>query len=167
MRITPPEWKRPTGKRSVLRAAAVRLSCRGAILFEVILAVVLFAAAAVIISGGLNASMRSVDRLKLNAQAVNLGISVLSELQMGLSSPETAGPENFDPPFDEWTWEINSTPLQTESAEDTPANKVEIIIRHEEPPAVFRLAQILQPGDTAPNATPGSTSAGGAATKSP
>ena len=111
--------------------------------------------------------MRSVDRLKLNAQAVNLGISVLSELQMGLSSPETAGPENFDPPFDEWTWEINSTPLQTESAEDTPANKVEIIIRHEEPPAVFRLAQILQPGDTAPNATPGSTSAGGAATKSP
>lgn len=167
MRITPLEWRRPTGERSALWAAAVSLSARGAILFEVILAVVLFAAAAVIISGGLNASMRSVDRLKLNAQAVNLGVSVLSELQMGLRSLETAGPENFDPPFDEWSWEINSTPLQTESAEDTPANKVEIIIRHDEPPAVFRLAQILQPDEASQGATPDNTSAGGSATRSP
>jgi len=137
------------------------------VLFEVILAVVLFAAAALIISGGLNASMRSVERLKLNAQAVNLGVSVLSELQMGLRSPETAGPENFDPPFDEWTWEISSTPLQTDSAEGTPSSKVEIIIRHEEPPAVFRLAQILLPTDAAQSLTPGTVSAPGSAPSSP
>ena len=84
-----------------------------------------------------------------------------------LRSPETAGPENFDPPFDEWTWEIHSTPLQTESAEETPANKVEIIIRHEEPPSVFRLAKILQPGDAAQSSSSGSPSADGAATRSP
>ena len=118
---------------------------RGAVLFEVVLALVLFAAAAAIISGGLNASLNSVERMRLNAHAGNLAVSVLSELQMGVRSLDMAGPESFEAPFEEWTWELAATAQPAEGDEEDPPTLVEVIIRHEDPPVVYRLSQIIQP----------------------
>ncbi len=90
-----------------------RQDCRAAILLEVILALVLFVTAAAVIIGGLNVSINAVDRLRLNTHAADLALSVASELQLGIRSPEFTGPEPFDIPFDEWSWELQVTPLET------------------------------------------------------
>jgi hypothetical protein len=109
----------------------------GAVLFEVVLALVLFAAAAAIIGGGFKAAIESLDRQRLQAHAADLAVSIMSELQMGLRSLADPGPQEFDEPFAEWTWEITSTTIGETDA-DAPT-QVEIIIRREEPPITLRL----------------------------
>ncbi len=117
---------------------------RGAVLLEVILALVLFVAAATIISAGLNASLNSVERLRLSTHAANLATSVLSELQMGIKTTALSGPQPFQAPFEEWTWEVLAGSGESEFAEPASTKKVEVIVRHGEPPMVYRLTQMLQ-----------------------
>ena len=127
----------------------------GAVLLEVILALVLFIAAATIIAAGLHASLDGVDRLRLNTHAANLAVSIISELQMGSKSLAASGPQNFQPPFDGWTWEVLASPLDAQSAGFNPAGrspapeqslgltKVEVIVRHDDPVLVYRLSQLI------------------------
>lgn len=117
---------------------------RGAVLLEVILALVLFAAVAAIIGAGLHSAVNGVERQKLSAHAINLAVSVLSEIQMGLRKAESAGPESFESPFDHWTWQLVLTPTETEAGEPGDLTRVEVIIRHDEPAQVQRLAQVLK-----------------------
>jgi len=117
---------------------------RGAVLLEVILALVLFVAAAAVISSALNASLDGVERQKLKTHAVNLALSVLSELQMGLRTTESTGPEPFESPFENWTWQLALTPQEDEVGETSGLTQVEVIIRHDEPALVYRLAQVLK-----------------------
>jgi type II secretory pathway pseudopilin PulG len=117
---------------------------RGAVLLEVVLALVLFAAAAAIIGAGLHSAMNGVERQKLGAHAINLAVSVLSEIQMGLRQAESAGPEPFESPFDLWTWQLVLTPTETEDGEPGELTLVEVIIRHENPALVQRLSQVLK-----------------------
>ncbi len=101
----------PTTKALPTGRALVRL--QGAVLLEVVLALGLFVAAAAVVSASLNASLESVDRLRLNLHAVNLAVSVLSELQLGTRAVETgSGPQPFEPPFEQWGWEVFLTPLE-------------------------------------------------------
>ena len=118
----------------------------GALLLEVVLALVLFVVAAAIIGSGISASMNSVERQRLNAHASNLAASILAELQMGARSMETLGPEEFESPFTGWFWEI--VPSSTTPGEDTSgmARTVEVIIRHEDPAVVYRLSQSIRVG---------------------
>ena len=123
----------------------------GAVLLEVVLALVLFVAAAAVISGGLHASIESVERLKLSAHAADLAVSVLSELQMGARSTDMLGPEPFEEPFADWTWEIQLLPVDesedTDMSTTTSLTKVEVIIRHETPPVTYRLTQVVRLGE--------------------
>ena len=117
---------------------------RGAVLLEVILALVLFVAAAAVIASGLNASLNGVERLRLNAHAVDLAVTVLSELQMGARAVEMGGTaQAFDPPFEQWTWEVQLSPMENESGEQSSLARAEVVIRHRDPPLVYRLAQVL------------------------
>ena len=116
----------------------------GAVLVEVILALVLFAAAAVVIGAGMHSAIEGVTRQKLNLHAVNLAVSVLSEIQMGFRSVESLGPETFESPFDHWTWQLILTPTETDAAETSDLTRVEIIVRHDDPAVVHRLTQILK-----------------------
>src|SRR2546421_1194648 len=116
----------------------------GAVLLEVVLALVLFVAAAAIISAGLNASLNSVERLRLNTHAANLAVSVISELQMGIKTTALGGPQPFKAPFDGWTWEVLAGSADTEFSQSKGAQKVEVIIRHDEPAVVYRLSQMLE-----------------------
>jgi hypothetical protein len=118
---------------------------RGAVLMEVIIALFIFVAAAAIVTSGINASMQSVERQRLSAQSLDLAVSVISEVQMGLRSAAGGGPEAFGAPFDEWTWELQSTPLQSDSGEASSLTKVEVVIRHKTSPMVQRLAQVIRP----------------------
>lgn len=117
---------------------------RGAVLLEVILALVLFAAAAAIIGAGIHSAINGVERQRLNAHASNLAVSILSEIQMGLRTTESVGPASFDSPFDHWTWELVLTPTETEAGEASNLTRVEVIVRHDDPALVHRLTQVLK-----------------------
>ena len=115
----------------------------GAVLLEVVLALVLFAAAATIIGAGIHAAIDGVERQKLNAHAVNLAASVIAEIQMGLRTLESVGPEPFESPFDHWSWQLVLEPTETEAGEASDLTRVEVIVRHDQPPLVHRLTQVL------------------------
>ena len=114
-------------------------------MLEVILALVLFVAAAAVITVGLNASMNSVERLRLNVHATDLAVTVMSELQLGIRSPDDTGPEPFSGSFTNWTWEVSSVPVEETEGSGRFA-KVEVVVRHDDPVLMYRLCQILALG---------------------
>lgn len=132
---------------SKVRLAGVRRQCqRGAALLEVLIALALFVATAAVVTGALNASMQSLERQKLSTHAVNLAASILAELQLGIRAVGGEGRRPFEAPFQDWTWELAQTPIETETGEATSLFRVEVVVRHETPPMVQRLTQILRPG---------------------
>jgi hypothetical protein len=112
---------------------------------EVVLAVVLFVSSALVVLAGLNAALRTAQRVQLEAQAADLAVSVLSHIQMGLLPPADDGPNEFedDQTLIGWTWEIVTEPLEEESIElEMPQfNRVEVIIRNEGAGVTYRLVQ--------------------------
>ena len=118
-------------------------SVDGAILLEVILALVLFAAAAAVIGTGLSTAIESVSRLRLNTHAANLAVSVLSELQLGIKSAAVESAQPFPAPFEGWTWEVSAGASGSNLKESSKLKRVEVTIRHDDPPIVYRLSQTL------------------------
>jgi type II secretory pathway pseudopilin PulG len=115
------------------------------VLLEVVLALILFVGAAAVISSGMTASVAAVERQKLNTHAVNLAVSLLSELQMGRYPLENAGPTPWETPFEDWTWQIEvESTLAVRSSEFT-LKKATITIRHESQPITYRLTQRFPP----------------------
>ena len=153
----------PVGSQSKARdaagaAAPGRKVQSGVVLLEVVLALVLFVAAASVISTAVNASLEGVVRQRLNTHAVDLAISVLSELQIGSRTADSAGPERFSVPFEHWTWQLALTPRDERELEPSGLALVEVVVRHDDPPIVYRLAQVLKlekPAATASPATAG------------
>jgi type II secretory pathway pseudopilin PulG len=126
----------------------VRNSARaGSVLLEVVLAIVLFAAAAAVIGMGLKASIDGAQRLRLGTHAGNLAVTVISELQMGLRSLADTGPEAFGPPFEGWVWEVEALPWGQGQAESSRVTatlmRVEVTVRYEPEGFVHRLAQVI------------------------
>lgn len=118
---------------------------KGVVLLEVVLALVLLAGAAAVIGAGLSASIDRVERLKLNAHAADLAVSVMSELQIGSKVISEEGPESFETPFEGWTWEAQTEVTTDQKVRDTGrTKKVEVIVRHEDPPVVHRLCQVIR-----------------------
>jgi hypothetical protein len=118
----------------------------GAVLLEVVLALMLFVAAATILTSGMSSSLDGVTRLRLQAHAADLAVSVASELQMGLKTADQGGAQPFPAPLEDWTWEVVAAPLQSESDEVSRFKKIEVIVRHNDPAVVYRLGQWLQLG---------------------
>src|SRR5262245_56676250 len=123
--------------------SAAAVCQRAAILLEVVLALALFAAAAVIIGTGLGSSIDAVERQRLNTHAADLAVTVMAELQLGIRKTET-GPEAFEAPFEHWSWELSITTVESELGQGTQLSLVEVIIRHDDPPVVHRLGQVLK-----------------------
>jgi len=113
----------------------------GAVLLEVVLALLLFVAAVAVVSSALNASVNSVERQRLAMHAANLAATVHAELDLGIRSAESPGPEGFPPPFDAWTWEIAQGGIETDATQPSGYTRVEVVIRSTNAPTVFRLAQ--------------------------
>jgi len=123
------------------------------VLLEVVLALVLFAGAATVIGIALNASMTSVERLRMSARATDLSVTVFSELQLGVRSIADTGPEAFGLEVPGWTWEVAATPWGgAESA--SKLTRVEVTILYDDK-AVHRAAQVMR----LPSAEPGASAA--------
>ena len=125
----------------------------GSVLLEVILALALFVGAATIISAGINASMRSVERVRLQNHAVNLAITVLSEMQMRVRPVAPLGPEPFAPPFQNWTLKVEIA--SSANALDGPESlrPVEVIVKHTQENVVQRLTQLFAAADLSDSET--------------
>jgi hypothetical protein len=115
-----------------------------AVLLEVVLALVLFVAAATVLTSALSSSLDGVERLRLETRASDLAVSVISELQLGIKTLSQSGPQPFGTPLEGWTWEVVSSQMQTDLDETNQFKKIEVIIRHEDPALVYRLNQVLQ-----------------------
>ena len=111
---------------------------RGAILLDVVLALGLFVGMAAVMSGALNMSIQSTERLRRELTAENLAVTVVSELQAGMRFAESMPDATpFQPPRDAWTLQV--------LRDDAPT--IEVVIRHLESDVEYRLAflQSLQP----------------------
>lgn len=115
-----------------------------------VLALALFVGAATIISSGINASVQAVYRLRLETHAANLAISLLSELQMQARPLAAAGPEPFDAPFTNWTYQVDFPQGDRLTSETDALRAVEVIIRHNEEPIVYRLTQLFRSEEIKP-----------------
>lgn len=116
---------------------------RGTALLEVLLAVALFVAAAAVMTVALNASLSSLNRQRLAAQASNLAASILAELQLGIRPLATSARAQQEAPYADWSLELAVTPAESGAGEPTGAAQVEVIVRHQNEPIVQRLAQWL------------------------
>ncbi len=137
---------RPTSRPNLAGVgSAVRQPCResGAVLLEVVLALALFVVAASILTSGMSSSLDAVDRLRLNAHAADLAVTTLSEMQLGLKSVSLNGPEPFEPPLEQWSWEIVATPLEIDFESTGAAQRIEVVIRYAEDSLVYRLSQVM------------------------
>ena len=61
----------------------------GGVLLEVLMALALILGAASVITGGLQSAVDSVERMRNNLHGVNLAVSVISQIQMGVIAAES------------------------------------------------------------------------------
>ncbi len=131
-----------------------RRNATGAILFEVVLALALFVFAAAVISGGFSASLKSVDRMRAELDASNLAISTLAEIELGLRPMTTSPSAEFEPPLEQWTWEVEVTEPSEDLDMGGGLTLVEVIIRNEEQERETRIARMIRTATTSPAAMP-------------
>jgi len=146
MKLSSPTRSKHARPHSSRFAGIAAADVAGVVLLEVVLALVLFVGAAAVISTAINASLEGVMRQRLSTHAVDLAITVLSELQIGLRTSESPGPEHFAVPFEHWTWQMATTARGDRETEPSDLTLVEVIVRHDDPPFVYRLSQIVKLG---------------------
>lgn len=115
----------------------------GTVLLEVVLALALLLFAVAVISSGFSSSADAVERLQRHTHGLNLAVSVLSEMHMGIIPIENNGPQTFDPPFEDWTWETFVTPLDDGFGLQMSLLKVEVTVRYTPGQVVKRLTEIM------------------------
>lgn len=128
---------RPAGK------CAGQDRCRGVALLEVVLGLALFFGVAMAILAGLSACVRSAHDMRLEAQAADLAITLLSEIQLGAVEIADIGPMAYeDETLEDWTWQIVVTPVVGNLTE-LDLTRVEIVIRNTPNGYTHRLYHLL------------------------
>ena len=139
---------RPTRlSRRVPRPAARLLHApqrrAGVALLEVVLGLALFFGVAVAVLAGLSTCVRSARDMRLQAQAADLAITLLSEMQLGAVEIEDAGPMGYeDEALEDWSWEVTVTPIVGNLTE-LELTRVEIVIRNTPHDYTHRLYHLL------------------------
>jgi len=103
------------------------------ILLEVVLALALFFGGAMVILAGLNSSLSGIQRVQMKAQAADLAVTLLSEVQMGMVPLVSDGPSGYeDPALADWTWQIAVEPYQEQQTDLVlpEFQRVEVTIGH-------------------------------------
>lgn len=115
----------------------------GAVLLEVILGLVLFVAAAAVLGVALTASIEGVDRQRRQLHGLDLAVSTLSQVQLGLRGASGADAEPYKPPFEAWSSQLVMKSIEPEGGEASGLVQVEVVIRHRDFGVVQRLAQVI------------------------
>ena len=141
------------GERAAPVWPAGRRRRAGVVLLEVVLALTLFSGTALIILGGLNASLRTAQRVQTDAAATDLAVTLLSEVQMGFVPLVDDGPNDYeDEALVDWTWEIVTESFEEDSQELVLPEflHVTVIVRHRPSGYTYRLTQLMSEESYAP-----------------
>jgi len=175
--------RRLTGARcSVARDSAFRTPHSaflrsGAVLLEVILAMTLFFMAAGVVVGALDSALRGAKTLKLEAQAADLAMSKLADIQSSLTPPVAEGATEYkeEENLPGWTCEVAVEKMGVANEAAPPMSRVTVIIRKPDQKFTYQISQLiltLEPeaaddssasgtGGTTGGATGGNTGGGG------
>jgi hypothetical protein len=124
--------KRTTRLAGRAGPGGLRGDASGAVLLEVILAIGIFVAGAMVVLSGLTSCMQAVQRMRFEAQAGDLAVTKLSEIQMGLVPTVDDGPREFEEEdLAEWTWQVVVQENLTDAMDLTNMTRVEVIIRND------------------------------------
>jgi len=150
----------------------------GAVLLEVILAMTLFFVAAGVVVGALDGALRGAKTLKLEAQAADLAMSKLADIQSSLTPPVAEGATEYkeEENLPGWTCEVAVEKMEVANEAAPPMSRVTVIIRQPDQNFTYQISQLilaLQPeaaddsaaasgtGGTTGGATGGNTGGGG------
>ena len=122
----------------------------GGVLLEVLMALALILVAASVITGGLQFAVDSVERMRNNLHGVNLAVSVISQIQMGVIAAESVEGTQFEEPFQDWSYDLETEEVSTEvmdlegnGLELPQIRKVEVAVHDPEGKIVKRLIQYI------------------------
>jgi hypothetical protein len=135
---------------------------RAVALLEVVLALAVFFGVAVTILSGLSVCMRAVTQVREEAQAADLGVTVLSQVQMGVLDAADAGPTPFEDPFGDWTWQITVAAVEA-TVPGLEMTQIEITVKNMPDGYSFRLYGLLPNDDDTASAQPSDTDGAGGA----
>lgn len=126
---------------------------RGAVLMEVVIAISLFFVAGIFVMDGLNSAIRGVNTIRLEADAADLAVTTLSEVQMGLTPLESVGPVGVAHAGAEgWTYELVVEPL--EDLLDLPQlKKLQVVVRNEANDFTLRTTHLVWDNPNPPAAS--------------
>jgi type II secretory pathway pseudopilin PulG len=128
------------------------MSCEGGgVLLEVLMALALVVGAFSVITGGLQSAVDSVERMRNSVHGQNLAVSLLSQIQMGLVDAEDVEGVNFEAPFGEWAYDIETEEVETETIGFNSGNarpvpemlKVEVAIHRPDGQVIHRMGQFI------------------------
>ncbi len=128
-----------------LRTPAGAASRKGAVLLEIVLAMTIFVFSAAVVQSGLVSCLRSLSTVRLQNRAVNLAVTKLSEIQMGLldvAGTELTSFEEEDESLSEWEWQVTAEPVG-EDADAPPMMLVTVTITNTSRRITYRLTEIM------------------------
>ena len=129
---------------SALRTKPAAARGSGVVLMDVVFATALFFICAAAVVGGLNSATRAAGRLRAEAIAGDLLVTLLSEIQMGIVEAADTDPQQYDEPLDQWTWQIVTGPPHNElNPAAPPDSHLEIVVANTALNRTWRLVQIL------------------------
>jgi hypothetical protein len=113
----------------------------------VVLALAIFFSASLVLLSAVNMALRTGRRVRLEAQAADLAVSLLSEIQMGQLAPADDGPNEYqDEGLVGWTWEIVTEPVEQAAllTLDVPQFlRVEVIVRYQPERYTYRIVELM------------------------
>jgi Tfp pilus assembly protein PilV len=128
-------------------ASSLQPVFRGIALLEVVLALSIFVGMAIAVLGGLSVCIRSAGDLRLQAQATDLAVSVVSEIEMGVTPAADAGPTAFDKPYDAWTWQTTLASGPTTGVDGADLTQVEVVVYNADSSYTYRLYEMVPSGE--------------------
>ncbi|MFP3937273.1 MAG: hypothetical protein ACLFVW_02945 [Phycisphaerae bacterium] len=114
----------------------------GIVLLEVVVALAAFFTLGGIIVGSMNSAANAATRIRQDARAADLAVTIMSQIHAGMVEPTDAGPEYCDEPLDDWTWQIVTEPV-SDSPDAGEMTSVEVIVRDTRSGRAHRLMELV------------------------
>lgn len=119
----------------------------GIVLLEVVVALTAFFTLGGILVGSMNSAANAASRIRQDARAADLAVTILSQIHAGFMEPRDIGPEYCEEPLEDWTWQVVTEDVS--DSPDVPAMKrVEVVVRDTATGRAHRLTELMAADDS-------------------
>ncbi len=112
-------------------------------LLEVVLALALLVLTAGLLTGAMRMVVPAVEGMRLDMEAEDLAVTVLSEVAAGLRPMVSQGPETFDEPWQQWTWSVEVEAVTEDVRLADRLSVVTVRVEHAQREKVYELRQMM------------------------